>query len=254
MKPLSVLVVGDLSTREFERLEPFLRNQANVEVRTGPPGESAGPVDIILLLAARPLCFGEERINALRREHPLARLIQISGPWCYGEGRTGPRPAGVEQMAWFQWPYRLRRILEHSPHLPVTSSLQEQVLTELPGHALPPRGGEVAVWAETAVNFQMFESACRGLGHQVVWIETMDEISAGGGGLVAVWSSQFPPDASAVPPMPKILCLGTPTWEDWLLASSRGYENLLGQPFSLADLAYLLAPFATARESPKPRQ
>lgn len=247
-----VLISGDLESKEFDGLAAWLSEWPTIELHAEEATQWVAHFDIILLCAARPGRFSAADVEALRQRNPLAQLIQIFGPWCIGEARTGPVPDGIGRMAWYEWPYRLPDVIEGRSAVPATSSPQEQALASLAEIETDGASASVGILAETAADFDYLRSACRALGHSAAWLKTEESIQANhldaligivpgtDGAEFAELCRWFQATRLAT----KILCLGAPTWKDWQKAQSCGVTAILGQPFRLADLATLLKPQA----------
>ncbi|WP_207396615.1 hypothetical protein [Bremerella alba] len=252
-----ILISGDLQSQEFAGLAAWLSDWPNVElIRAERISDistaSVANVDIILLCAARPGRFSVDEVEAFRQRNPLAQLIQIFGPWCIGEARTGPVPDGLQRMAWYEWSYRLPSVIEDGSPVPSTSSPQEQVFASLGELTGDGPSASVGIWAGTAADFDYLRSACHALGHTATWLRaeqhlTPGELDAAVGIVPGTDGPEFAELSrwfATFPLIPKIACLGGPTWEDWQKAQSCGVTAILGQPFRLADLATLLQPHA----------
>ncbi|MFN3151499.1 hypothetical protein [Bremerella sp.] len=247
-----VLISGDLESQEFDGLAAWLSAWPSVELHAEEATQWVAHFDIILLCAARPGRFSAADVEALRQRNPLAQLIQVFGPWCIGEARTGPVPDGIGRMAWYEWSYRLPDVLAGRSVIPATSSPQEQALASLAEIETGGHPAQVGIVAHTAADFDYLRSACRALGHSAMWLSTeespqtndldalMGVVPGTNGAEFAELGRWFQGTKAAT----KILCLGAPTWEDWLKAQSCGVTAILGQPFRLADLATLLKPQA----------
>ncbi|PQO33249.1 hypothetical protein C5Y96_10370 [Blastopirellula marina] len=247
-----VLISGDLESREFEGLAAWLSTWPSIELHAEEATQWVANFDLILLCAARPGRFSAAEVEALRQRNPLAQLIQIFGPWCIGEARTGPVPDGLQRMGWFEWSYRLPDVIEGRSIVPATSAPQEQALASLAELSVDGPSAEVGILATTAADFDYLRLACRALGHSARWLAT--EESTGTSALDALVGIVPGTDGAefaelcrwfqAIPAAAKILCLGAVTWEDWQKAQSCGVTAILGQPFRLVDLATLLKPQA----------
>ncbi|RCS43220.1 hypothetical protein DTL42_18860 [Bremerella cremea] len=250
-RTVEVLLLGDLEAAEFSCLLPTLAKLANVRWQRSDETAALANFAWVLLCAARPGRFGEAEVESIRRRNPLAQIVQIHGPWCYGEARTWPLPAGIERIAWYEAPYRLPSLLQSTggPPIPATSSPQERALALLSDVSRSAEGGEVGIYALTAADFGLLASACQALGMTATWAELDQPPDSSWVGMVAIVAStdraEFPAIAEAfrhAGDIPKLLCVGAPTWEDWQKGHSCGVTAILGQPFSLADVAQLLIP------------
>lgn len=247
-----VLITGDLESHEFEGLAAWLGNWPGVQLHGEEATQWVENFDLILLCAARPGRFWEGEVETFRQRNPLAQLIQIFGPWCIGEARTGPVPDGLMRMAWFEWSYRLPQVIEGGSLVPPTSSPQEQALASLT--EIPPSNASatVGILASTFADFDYLRSACHALGHSARWLSTeastkTNDLDALIGIVPGTDGAEFAELSRwfhAIPAATKVLCLGAVTWEDWQKAQSCGVTAILGQPFRLADLACLLKPQA----------
>jgi len=247
-----VLISGDLSAQEFEGLAAWLSIWPGLQLHAEEAAAWVANFDLVLLCAARPNRFSREEVEALRQRNPLATVIQIFGPWCAGEVRTGPVPDGVQRMAWYEWSYRLPDVIERGPVMPITSSPQEQALASLSELTVDGPSASVGIWADSASDFDYLRSACGALGHQAVWLQEdrlpkAHELDVLLGILSGTEGAEFDRLAhvcGAFPSISKLVCLGTPTWEDWQKVQRLGVTANLGQPFRLVDLAALLHPHA----------
>ncbi len=247
-----VLISGDLDSPELEGLAAWLCEWPTIELHAEEATQWVDHFDLILLCAARPGRFSAADVDALRRRNPLAQVIQIFGPWCIGEARTGPVPDGLTRMAWYEWPYRLPEVIEHGRPLPVTSSPQEQAIASLAEVTFDGPSVEVGILATTAADFDYLRSACVALGHTATWLSTetlaktkhLDVLLGIVPGTDGAEFAELGRWFQAIPATTRLLCLAAPTWEDWQKAQSYGVTAILGQPFRLADLASLLKPQA----------
>lgn len=251
-RTVEVLLLGDLEAAEFSAMLPTLGKLAEVRWHRSEATSDQANFEVVLLCAARPGRFGEADIEPIRRRHPLARFVQVHGPWCYGEARTWPLPAGIERIAWYEAPYRLPALLQASygaQHIPATASPQERAIAAL--HDLPrsTEGGKVGIYALTAADFGLLASACQALGMTATWAQLDQPPESTWVGLVAILSGTDRTEFAAIAAafrqageIPKLLCVGGPTWEDWQKGHACGVTAILGQPFSLADVAQLLIP------------
>lgn len=248
---IEVLILGDLQAAEFSCLLPTLGKYATVRWHPAEVADDHTHFDLVLLCASKPGQFTEADIETARRQSPLARFVQIHGPWCYGEARTWPLPPAIERIAWYEASYRLPAIIRSAnrPNIPVTSSPQEQALAAIRDMPRSESGGEVGIYAFSAADFGLWESACRALGLSATWANLDTPPDSQWVGLVAMLPgtdrAEFATVAAALNAagdLPKLLCVGSPTWEDWQKGHSCGVTAILGQPFSLADVAQLLIP------------
>lgn len=247
-----VLISGDLQAQEFAGLVAWLSDWPSIELHTEETSPAVGNVDLILLCAARPGRFSGDEVEAFRQSNPLAQLIQIFGPWCIGEARTGPVPDGLRRMAWYEWSYRLPEVIEGGSPMPATSAPQEQALASLGELTTAGPSATVGILSTTAADFDYLRSACHTLGHSAKWLSTEEssktnDLDALIGIVPGTDGTEFDELCRwflAIPATSKILCLGAATWEDWQKAQSCGVTAILGQPFRLADLATLLKPQA----------
>lgn len=237
-----VLVLGQTDSPPWEDLARWLdaHGQLNVE-----RDRDLANFDLVLLCASRPYQYSPAEIDQLRQKNPFATLIQIFGPWCYGEVRTGPLPEGILRMAWFEWPYRLPQLLADHVLLPETASPQEAVLASLQNLVPSETEATLGIWADTADDYDYLRSAGHAIGFDSIWIDH-DESSmpkALIGLIPGTDGTEFTAMAAAFSRMddlPKLVCLGTPSWDDWMKCQEIGVSALLGQPFRLADLVWLL--------------
>lgn len=245
-----VLISGDLEAQEFEGLAAWLSEWPSIQLHAEEASPWVANFDVILLCAARPGRFSAADVEALRQRNPLAQLIQIFGPWCLGEARTGPVPDGLQRMAWFEWSYRLPGILEGRQTVPATSAPQEQALASLAEVPRDEPSATVGILATTSSDFDYLRSACRALGHLPLRLSSeqswkTNDLDALLGIVPGTDGAEFAELCrwfQAIPATTKILCLGGVTWEDWQKARSCGVTAILGQPFRLVDLATLLKP------------
>lgn len=250
-RALEVLVLGDLDAAEFSQLLPIMSEFREVRWHPEEVAQTMVPFDLVLLCASRPGQFSEEEVEQIRQRHPLARLIRLHGPWCYGEGRTWPPAAAIERVAWYEVPYRLRSILPSATksRMPVTSSPQEQALASVDSIPRNTPHGEIGIITYQAEDFEPMAAACRSIGLSATWAQPGQAIHPKWTGIVAVLPGSDRPELSAIGKslklageIPKLLCVGSPTWTDWQAGHFLGFTALLGQPFLLADLAQLLIP------------
>lgn len=251
--PLHVLILGDQEAPEFAELRRSMTNDKRWRCHSTNSGSGSDTgarawCHVVLLLAARPGRFSPADVQRIRAEHPLARLVQVVGPWCYGEGRTGPALEGVERIAWFEWPYRLPRLVDETAQLPQTATPQERVVAELADFHRAVIGGTVGVIAANNADFQMLASACRAFDRAAVWLTADRAAAERCVALVAICAGTDGPEFQATTQtfqaageVPKVVCLATPTLEDWHAAQAAGATAMLGQPFRLTDLAATLA-------------
>lgn len=250
-RALEVLILGDLQAAEFSCLLPTLGKFHGVRWHPAEAVDDQAHFDLVLLCASRPGRFTEAGITPIRQRSPLARFVQIHGPWCYGEARTWPLPAAIERMAWYEAAYRLPRLLQSAfhPNMPVTSSPQEQALASVDCVTPSMRGGEIGIYARSAADFGLWESACQALGLSASWADFNALPASPWDAVVAMLPGTDRAEFAAVAQafrlageIPKLLCVGAPTWEDWQKGHSCGATAILGQPFALADVAQLLIP------------
>ncbi|QDU75514.1 hypothetical protein Pan97_25470 [Bremerella volcania] len=247
-----ILISGDLDSQEFDGLAAWLSTWPSIELHAEEAAPWVANFDLILLCAARPGRFSAADVEMLRQRNPLAQLIQIFGPWCIGEARTGPVPDGIQRMAWFEWSYRLPEAIEGLSPVPATSSPQEQALASLAEVSIDGPSAAVGILATTAADYDYLRSACSALGYSARWLSTEEPTKANDlDALVGIVPGTDGAEFAelcrwflAIPAAAKILCLGAPSWEDWQKAQSCGVTAILGQPFRLADLATLLKPQA----------
>lgn len=245
-----VLISGDLDSHEFEGLAAWLSTWPSIELHAEEATQWVANFDLILLCAARPGRFSAADVEALRQRNPLAQLVQIFGPWCIGEARTGPVPDGLQRMAWFESSYRLPALIEGRSTVPATSAPQEQALASLSELPSDDPSATIGIWATTAADFDYLRSACRALGHLPLRLSSdqswkSNDLDALLGIVPGTDGDEFTElsrSFQAIPVTTKVLCLGAVTWEDWQKAQSCGVTAILGQPFRLVDLATLLKP------------
>lgn len=104
-------------------------------------GETA--FDLIVLAAPLPGDLNESQLVALRRTFPTAALVRIAGPWCGGEGRSNPAPAGITTYSW-----------SHAAAA-LTADLERLTGGECPTFAEAPTAGEEErLMAATAALFR----------------------------------------------------------------------------------------------------
>ncbi|MEX1039792.1 MAG: hypothetical protein WDZ51_04130 [Pirellulaceae bacterium] len=182
-----MVAVGEIDRPEFSGLAPYWEQHANsweifpTLAALGDWEAEANEVPrVVLLLSARPDQFDPREIVALRRRAPLAQIFSLEGPWCAGAGRTAQLPAGVQRMAWHQWPYRLVRMLQppSRPPNPVTSTELEQILAQCPlavSVEEPPSRPTILISAPRLDDFEPIATSCGELGYQGIWYEQTAE-------------------------------------------------------------------------------
>ncbi|MHC2066500.1 hypothetical protein ACYFX5_03425 [Bremerella sp. T1] len=246
-----VAVLGSISADEFDGLLSWLNDRDDCEILTDDFADIEN-VDAVFLCVSRPQQTFGSSLEDFRRKNPLAWIVQIFGPWCVGEARTGPTPEGIVRMAWYQWAYRLPWLLESDANLSPTFAPQEEVFAFLASIETTPKRGTVGIVAKTFDDYDYLRSACESLGFTTNWVtsplnDPPEKPTALLGIAAGTESADFTPISDVfkrVDGIPKILCLGTPTWEDWDRAKSCGISAILGQPFQLSDVAQLLKPAA----------
>jgi len=209
------------------------------------PEDSDSPVDCTMLLAARPHRVGQSTVQQISAKDPLTQIVQVVGPWCSGELRTGNPVPGVVRMAWFEWPYRLPVAL-HTSRLPASASAIEQIQSSIQSIGRFAGEEDVLVIAENYADFSMVESACKTLGLTSLWnvrSPKRETYFARIAVLSATRKSATGPLEHAfsdAPSGPNLVCLGTPSLDDWTVLKELGTTAILHQPMRLEDLFHLL--------------
>ncbi|WP_345084600.1 hypothetical protein [Bremerella cremea] len=245
MPTRTVLALGKLDARPFKEMVAWLRWVPGVQLVSDEQIGGNEPFDLLILCSERPGQFTPREIELLRHRYPLATVVLLYGPWCHGEGRTGPVPDGVVRVAWFEWSYRLPSLLEVGPLVPATATPQEQLLGALADRFGTQHSRQVGIWANTWDDFDYLRSACQSLGYASIWLQSDPQspcdillglIPGTDGAEFADLQARLAAHAEQL----ALVCLATPTWEDYQKLRSTGVSAVLGQPFRLADLANLL--------------
>lgn len=237
-----VAVRRDLDPTNQWTLTPHLSDAVDDLAAESPPPE------VILVAQARPGVDDQDSIDRLQAAAPLARVIIVAGTWCEGELRTGKPPVGFARLYWHELPawWRLavtRRAAGLSPHW--SGAVDRPASSR---ESTPPR----TTVAVDAIDFSVFESleaALRPEGFACTWKPRgrfpichatagiwdgaqLDDVEPAA---LTAFCNQFP-----TKPAPVIALIDYPRTEHLELARSCGAYAILGKPYPVESLVYLL--------------
>lgn len=254
----SVLIVGDITHRDFAPALGWLQHHARVAWAPGITAacdrlETRTPPQVLLLAQARPGRFSRDQIEQLHARAPLARLVVLLGSWCEGETRTGHPWPGVPRIFWHQWQCRLAIELAASQtgwstwQLPRTASASD-VLEETTTAPWPHGQGLVVIHARQWVDFEGLSDACRAGGYATLWQPPNRPAFCSGARAVLFNGRGGDPDeadsvaelVTAYRPAPVIPLLDFLRYDDSQRMGRAGASTLLAKPFLVRDLLWTL--------------
>jgi hypothetical protein len=97
-----VRLTGHVDHPEFRDTVRILNSEAQLAGNNGSP-------ELAIIAQSRPGQIGEQEVQRLRREAPLAGIVGLLGTWCEGETRTGRPWPGVLRLYWYEFPPWWRR-------------------------------------------------------------------------------------------------------------------------------------------------
>lgn len=274
--PGLMVAVGEIDRPEFSGLAPYWAQHADAweiapslaDLRIWEAEGNEVP-RVVLLLSSRPDQFDPQEIVALRRKAPLVQIFNLEGPWCAGAGRTAQLPAGVQRIAWHQWPYRLTRALQLPTQrpIPVTSTELEQILTQCPPVTpaeKSPSQPTILISAPRLDDFEPLGNTCAELGFQGIWYEQTAEklppaeIALWVGASLRATPLRDPAEfAQRVAPARIVWCLESVQVHDFATVQAGERASIVSRPGLVEDLRFVLnhpiPPAVSARVPSIPR-
>jgi len=256
-----LLVIGDVSRREFSVVRESLSDREGVHVAFFQGRSSAAePLlvadkqpDVIVLLHARP-AFQDDDLAAIRRCCPATPIVVVLGSWCEGETRTGRPMLGVSRVFWYEWRTFLERNLAAirlgvCPEWgwPVTTS-PDEAIDQRSADELPQGSGLVAVCCEELAVTEALAELLRRAGYATACYQSEGDTALGNVRAV-VWDVQSVDEetvkqifaaAELHPGAIHVLLAAFPRWQESVRLAKVPNLHELAKPFSIDDLLHVL--------------
>jgi len=260
MSEISILLTGDFELSEFIGVKDELQRYGglysvyDLEAAEEMLRQGEFTPDVIVVVQAFSGRFSHSKIDRLRRFAPLARILNLSGTWCEGEGRSGsPWPAAI-RLYWHQWQARVERELNllagsqcPSWGLPVTATEDERLLQSV-SQTWQTCEGLIAICAPRKINADWIAATCQMRGYSTIVVDSFEksviECAAAG-----IFDRSFLDDMGTrelkhfkeyLNDSPVIVLLDFPRVEDRQRAISNGAAAVLSKPVEINDLFWLL--------------
>ncbi|TWT95818.1 hypothetical protein Pla108_28950 [Botrimarina colliarenosi] len=200
-----------------------------------------GKPDLTVLACPRPL-VETAATQALLAEVGAARLVQLLGVWCEGEGRTGRVVEGVQRVFWHAWPSWWRQWTAAHTSPPdshaVSQSAAFQRTTPQRLVRIDTPDGALAGGLQAALDAQGIPATWsrRSLAvgaDAIVW----DGMQFGGREAVRLAAVC---GAARLERVPVVVLLDFPRPETVAAVRAIGADAVLGKPFDIAQLVELL--------------
>jgi len=252
-----ILAIGDFDAAEFADAAGSLARQGAMIVPDVPAAVRAidggfAPA-LVILAQCWPGEFPSRQIDALRRAAPLARIINLLGPWMEGETRSGKPIAGALRVYWHQWTDLAGQL--ETPNrwsvwsLPQTASEDQRLLSEqqFPPSDRAARGSGsllIAVVADEGQSAQSLTAMCERRGWQSVWLRSIAaEISFHPDAILFDAAHNSQTDMTQLARLqvachncPIVVLAGFPRAEDVSPWKSAGATAIVSKPFLTRDL------------------
>jgi len=204
----------------------------------------------IVLLQARPGQFAAAQIEKLHAQEPLARLIELTGPWCEGERRSGRPIPGVTRASWLNWRERLSQELAiggNTAPCPRTITETERIeMMRRSASSVIPDRGQARICTTRSGDFNYIADVVQRLGLSAT-LDPIDATTASPDVVIfcgceeaSLLEQQESVQSQQRRPR-RILVRHFPRPEDCVLAQTNGIDAVLSHPLSIADLLAALA-------------
>ena len=262
---MDVLIVGNHGeTRLWEPKVPVdhrvtLRRAATL-AEANAAAENCPP-ELVFLLESRPGEYHAGEVQHLRRAAPLARIWHVQGPWCDGQGRSGPQTPGAIRCYWHQWPSRFAAELARLERgqtpawaQPATMTDEDRLLAE-PAHPTSLQTALIMIDSPSYETAAALGESCQAAGYAWVWSGAGPATPLAGAGVV-LWDAST--DELGQPPShrrlrqrygdtPVIALVDFPRPSAVRQAYDAGIAAVIANPFHHGDLLAALERACTAR-------
>jgi len=253
-------LAGDWQHADFCDPLAWLESKARCAPLAAAPGASgvdpAIPPRAVVFAQSRPGQITAREVESWHAVAPLARLVELSGPWCEGEGRTGRPWPGVVRVPWRSWQPRLSYVLRltrgtaQAAWLPRTATEAEHILKCVQDASEPQFRGNAAIHTNSLATFRAWQDLLNRLGLTADWVCPDGSASVDADiALVVGWESVAAgAGAGEISSSPaRALILDWPRPEDVQRAKSLGFCAVLAQPLLIGDLVANLNVVLAAR-------
>lgn len=256
-RTISVLLIGNFSSREFKPLKVSLPSFAEVKTATCCAAaikllqRDRAIFDLAIVAERWPGEHSPRQLDQIQRAAPITRIVAISGSWCEGQKRSGTPWPGMLHTSWHNWLSHWQedfiRLAENrlpSFGLPVATSAHDRtMLRHFPARV---EGKLIAIRSQREDMADMLAAACRSQGYSAVWLDPRYPVRLEGPDAI-LWEGS--PDQlrdlqnthHRYRQAPILALLDFPRIDDLEQATLLGAAEILSKPTHLEDMFVRLA-------------
>jgi CheY-like chemotaxis protein len=215
----------------------------------------AGFAPALIVLEERwPGDASAQELERLQRIAPLGRIWRVAGPWCEGELRTSPPPAGTLRSYWHQAQSRIgaeiKRLASGEPARSTLAATATDEEIHLAAETPLPLESPVLVLiyaSEREAGTALLDVCCE-LGCHGIWTKQLQGTVTNDVDLAIcdLRSDELSDMRTSqqlrqiVGEVPLLAVVGFPRPEDLEAAYGNGFVGMISKPFELSDVAWQL--------------